>query len=429
MTTTQITPATRLKSIFSGSVGNLVEWYDWYIYTTCSVYFAKAFFPKGDPTAQLLSTSVVFALGFLVRPIGAMIFGAYADRHGRKAALIISVLMMCAGSLLIALTPVYATIGLWAPAILIVGRLLQGLSLGGEYGTSATYLSEMATSQNRGFYSSFQYVTLIMGQLLAQAVVVILQQFFLTEEELNAWGWRIPFVIGALIALVALYLRRNMIESESYVRQASIGKTKGSVRELARHPRAVLTVLGLTMGGTVVFYTFTNYMVLFLENTAGFSKSTASLISVAGLFVCMLLQPLVGALSDRIGRRPILIAFGVLGTFCTAPILYGIASAPNAISAFALVTVALIYVSGYTAINAVVKAELFPVYIRALGVGLPFSIGVSLFGGTAPVIGLWLKQQQMESVFYWYVTACVACSLIVYATMKDTKTHSLIDRD
>jgi MHS family alpha-ketoglutarate permease-like MFS transporter len=429
MTSAQLTPATRLKSIFSGSVGNLVEWYDWYIYTTCSVYFAKAFFPQGDPTAQLLSSSVVFALGFLVRPIGAMIFGAYADRHGRKAALIISVLMMCAGSLLIALTPVYATIGLWAPTILVVGRLLQGLSLGGEYGTSATYLSEMATSQNRGFYSSFQYVTLIMGQLLAQAVVVLLQQFFLTEEELNAWGWRIPFVIGAIIALVALYLRRNMVESESYVRQAATGKAKGSFRELARHPRAVLTVLGLTMGGTVVFYTFTNYMVLFLENTAGFSKSTASLISAGGLFVCMLLQPLVGALSDRIGRRPILIAFGVLGTVCTAPILYGIASAPNAISAFALVTAALFYVSGYTAINAVVKAELFPVYIRALGVGLPFSIGVSLFGGTAPVIGLWLKQQQMESAFYWYVTACVACSLIVYATMKDTKTHSLIDRD
>jgi MHS family alpha-ketoglutarate permease-like MFS transporter len=429
MTSAQLTPATRLKSIFSGSVGNLVEWYDWYIYTTCSVYFAKAFFPQGDPTAQLLSSSVVFALGFLVRPIGAMIFGAYADRHGRKAALIISVLMMCAGSLLIALTPVYATIGLWAPTILVVGRLLQGLSLGGEYGTSATYLSEMATSQNRGFYSSFQYVTLIMGQLLAQAVVVLLQQFFLTEEELNAWGWRIPFVIGAIIALVALYLRRNMVESESYVRQAATGKAKGSFRELARHPRAVLTVLGLTMGGTVVFYTFTNYMVLFLENTAGFSKSTASLISAGGLFVCMLLQPLVGALSDRIGRRPILIAFGVLGTVCTAPILYGIASAPNAISAFALVTASLFYVSGYTAINAVVKAELFPVYIRALGVGLPFSIGVSLFGGTAPVIGLWLKQQQMESAFYWYVTACVACSLIVYATMKDTKTHSLIDRD
>jgi MHS family alpha-ketoglutarate permease-like MFS transporter len=336
---------------------------------------------------------------------------------------------MCAGSLLIALTPVYATIGIWAPTILVIGRLLQGISLGGEYGTSATYLSEMATSQNRGFYSSFQYVTLIMGQLIAQAVVVVLQQFLLTEQQLNAWGWRIPFVIGAIIALVALYLRRNMVESESYVRQASSGARKGSFRELAKHPRAVFTVLGLTMGGTVAFYTFTNYMVLFLENTSGFSKSTASLVSACGLFVCMLLQPAVGALSDRIGRRPILIAFGVLGTLFTAPILFGIAAAPNAITAFALLAAALIIVSGYTAINAVVKAELFPVYIRALGVGLPFSIGVSLFGGTAPAIGLWLKQQKMESAFYWYVTFCIACSLLVYATMKDTKAHSLIDRD
>jgi MHS family alpha-ketoglutarate permease-like MFS transporter len=427
--TVQLTTATRIRSIFSGSVGNLVEWYDWYIYTTCSVYFAKAFFPKGDPTAQLLSTSIVFAVGFLVRPIGATFFGAYADRHGRKAALIVSVLMMCAGSLVIALTPVYASIGIWAPTILVFGRLLQGLSLGGEYGTSATYLSEMATSQHRGFYSSFQYVTLIMGQLLAQAVIVVLQQFFLTEEQLDAWGWRIPFAIGALIALVALYLRRNMVESESYVRQASSGSRKGSFAELARHPRAVLTVLGLTMGGTVAFYTFTNYMVLFLENTAGFSKSTASLVSAGGLFLCMLLQPAVGALSDRIGRRPILIAFGVLGTILTAPLLLGIAAAPNAITAFALIAVALTIVSGYTAINAVVKAELFPVHIRALGVGLPFSIGVSLFGGTAPAIGLWLKQQQMESAFYWYVTICIACSLVVYATMKDTKAHSLIDRD
>jgi MHS family alpha-ketoglutarate permease-like MFS transporter len=220
-----------------------------------------------------------------------------------------------------------------------------------------------------------------------------------------------------------------MVESESYVRQASSGSRKGSFAELARHPRAVLTVLGLTMGGTVAFYTFTNYMVLFLENTAGFSKSTASLVSAGGLFLCMLLQPAVGALSDRIGRRPILIAFGVLGTILTAPLLLGIAAAPNAITAFALIAVALTIVSGYTAINAVVKAELFPVHIRALGVGLPFSIGVSLFGGTAPAIGLWLKQQQIESAFYWYVTICIACSLVVYATMKDTKAHSLIDRD
>jgi MHS family alpha-ketoglutarate permease-like MFS transporter len=428
-TQTPLTPAARLKSIFSGSVGNLVEWYDWYIYTTCSVYFAKAFFPLGDPTAELLSSSVVFAVGFLVRPIGATFFGKYADKHGRKAALIISVLMMCGGSLLIAFTPVYATIGIWAPILLVFGRLLQGLSLGGEYGTSATYLSEVATAKNRGFYSSFQYVTLIMGQLTAQAVVVILQRFFLTEEELNSWGWRIPFVIGAILAIVALYLRRSMVESESFQRQSKSGKEKGSLRELARHPRAVLTVIGLTMGGTVAFYTFTNYMVLFLENTAGFSKQTAALISAGSLFICMLLQPMVGALSDRIGRRPILIAFGVLGTFLAGPILYGISIANSPMIAFGLIVLALVIVTGYTSINAVVKAELFPVHIRALGVGLPFSIAVSVFGGTAPAIALAFKQQGIESGFYWYVTACIACSLIVYATMKDTKAHSMIDKD
>jgi MFS transporter, MHS family, alpha-ketoglutarate permease len=430
--TGSLTPGARLKSIFSGSVGNLVEWYDWYVYSAFSLYFAKVFFPKGDPTAELLSTSVVFAVGFLVRPIGAFMFGTYADRHGRKAALILSVLLMCGGSLLIALTPGYASIGVWAPVLLVVGRLLQGLSVGGEYGTSATYLSEIATVKNRGFYASFQYVTLIMGQLLALAVLILLQQVFLTTEQLDAWGWRIPFFIGALCAVYALYLRRNMHESESFVRQrnaSAAGGKRGSLAELLKHPRALLVVVGLTMGGTVAFYTYTTYMQLFLVNTAGMSRDTATLINAATLFLYMLLQPLVGALSDRIGRRPILIAFGVLGTLFTVPIMHSIGTAPTPMSAFLAIMAALCIVSGYTAINAVVKAELFPVHIRALGVGLPFAIAVSLFGGTAPAIALWLKNLGVESAFYWYVTGCIACSLAVYATMKDTKTHSLIDRD
>jgi MFS transporter, MHS family, alpha-ketoglutarate permease len=427
--TSELTAATRLKSIFSGSVGNLVEWYDWYVYSSFSLYFAKAFFPKGDQTAQLLSTAVVFAVGFLMRPIGALIFGMYADRAGRKAALILSVVLMCGGSLLIALTPGYETIGVWAPTILVLGRLLQGLSVGGEYGTSATYLSEIATSKNRGFYASFQYVTLIMGQLLALAVLICLQQFFLTEQELEQWGWRIPFFIGAACAVYALYLRRNMHETESFAKQSAVGAKQGSLRELLRHPKALLVVVGLTMGGTVAFYTYTTYMQLFLVNTAGMSKGTATMINAATLFLYMLMQPLVGALSDRIGRRPILMTFGILGTISTIPLMHGIGSATSPLSAFWLIMAALTIVSGYTAINAVVKAELFPVHIRALGVGLPFSIAVSIFGGTASMIALWFKNQGMETAFYWYVTGCIACSLLVYATMKDTKAHSLIDKD
>ena len=422
------TPLHRLRSIFSGSVGNLVEWYDWYVYAAFSLYFAKAFFPQGDTTAQLLNVAAIFAVGFLMRPIGGWLMGIYADRHGRKAALMFSVVLMCSGSLIIALTPGYDTIGVAAPVILVLARMLQGLSVGGEYGCSATYLSEMASREHRGFWSSFQYVTLILGQLLALGVLIALQQLFLTPEQLESWGWRIPFAIGALCAVVALYLRRNMDETESFQAQRSNAEL-GSMRTLLQYPRELLTVVGLTMGGTLAFYTYTTYMQKFLVNSAGMSRDTATLVSAASLTVFMLLQPAFGALSDRIGRRPLLIGFGVLGTLCTVPILTALASVETPLQAFLLIMAALLIVSGYTAINAVVKAELFPVRIRALGVGLPYALTVSVFGGTAEYIALWFKREGMEAGFYWYVTACIACSLLVYLWMPDTRAHSHIDRD
>ncbi|HYM35375.1 MAG TPA: MFS transporter, partial [Steroidobacteraceae bacterium] len=361
--------------------------------------------------------------------IGGLFFGMYADRAGRKAALVLSVIMMCVGSLIIAVTPTYDAIGNLAPAVLLLARMLQGLSVGGEYGTSATYLSEIAPRNQRGFYSSFQYVTLVMGQVLALAVLIILQQFALTSQQLERFGWRIPFFIGALCALYALYLRRAMFETESFASQRSTVQARGSIDELLRHWRAALVVIGLTMGGTVAFYTYTTYMQKFLVLSTGLSKEMATLINAGTLFVFMLIQPLFGALSDRIGRRPLLLAFGILGTLSTIPILHTLADAKSTALAIGLIMLALTIVSGYTSINAVVKAELFPVHIRALGVGLAFSIAVSLFGGTAELIALWFKDRNMESGFYWYVTACIVCSLAVYATMKDTKTHSLIDRD
>ena len=430
----RITPRQRLKSIFSGSVGNLVEWYDWYAYAAFSLYFAPVFFPEGDDTARLLKTAAIFAVGFLMRPFGGWLLGRYADRHGRKAALVLSVTMMCAGSLMIALTPGHASIGVAAPALLLLARLLQGLSVGGEYGASATYLSEMATREHRGFWASFQYVTLVMGHLIALGVLIVLQRWLLTPEQLQAWGWRIPFVIGALAALTALWLRRNMAETESFARSESDHtpehqKQQGTLRALLKHPRALLTVVGLTMGGTLAFYTYTTYVHKFLVNSAGIDKQTASLVNAATLFIYMLLQPVVGALSDRIGRRPVLIAFGVLGTLLTVPILSSLQNVSNGMQAFWLVMGALVIVSGYTSINAVVKAELFPVEVRALGVALPYALTVALFGGTAEAVALWFKQAGMESGFYWYVTACIACSLAVYVWMPDTRTHSRIDRD
>ncbi len=426
----ELTTTQRLKSIFRGSVGNLIEWYDWYVYAAFSIYFAKAFFPNGDLTAQLLNTSAIFAVGFFMRPIGGWLMGSYADRKGRKKALIASVLLMCLGSLMIACTPSYNTIGIAAPILLITARLLQGLSVGGEYASSATYLSEMATKENRGFFSSFQYVTLIAGQLLALLILILLQQVFLTTEQLETWGWRIPFVIGALLSLVALHLRFGMQETASFIemeKKQTVLK-ESLLRTLLRYPREIFIVVGLTMGGTLAFYTYSTYMQKYLVNSAGMDKNTATLISAATLFVFMLIQPLIGALSDKIGRRPILITFGILGTLCTVPILSMLNHVETWWGAFTLIMIALTIVSGYTSINAVVKAELFPVEIRTIGVGLPYATTVSIFGGTSEYVALWFKNIGMESGFYWYVTACIACSLLVYLFMNDTKKYSQMDQ-
>ncbi|ADJ25165.1 General substrate transporter [Hyphomicrobium denitrificans ATCC 51888] len=415
----------RIRAILIGSSGNLVEWYDFYVYAAFSLYFAKAFFPAGDQTAQLLNTAAIFAVGFLMRPIGAWLFGRMADRHGRRVALTTSVLLMCFGSALLAVTPVYATIGIAAPIILLVARMIQGLSLGGEYGTSATYLSEMATAERRGFYSSFQYVTLIGGQLAAMLVLVVLQKFVLTPAELDAWGWRIPFAIGAALAVVAYVMRRDLAETEAFHRSK---RREGSLKALFAHPREVAIVVGLTLGGTLAFYTYTTYMQKFLVNTSGFSKDTATLISASALFVYMLMQPVVGAISDKIGRRPVLITFGVLGVLFTVPLLTAIQSTQDPLTAFFLILAGLAIVSCYTAINAVVKAELFPTSVRALGVGLPYALTVALFGGTAEYIALWLKQAGRETDFFWYVTICIGLSLVVYATMRDTRNDSAINK-
>lgn len=417
----------RIRSIIGGSLGNLVEWYDWYVYTAFSLYFSGSFFPKENETVQLLNTAGIFAIGFLMRPIGGWVMGTYADRKGRKAALTLSVLLMSVGSLIIAISPGYKQIGVAAPFILVLARIIQGLSVGGEYGTSATYLSEMATKRRRGFYSSFQYVTLIMGQLLALGVLVLLQRAFLTDKELHAWGWRIPFAIGAVLAVTVMYLRRSLQESVTIDEDAKTRSNRGTIRALAEHPRAVLTVIGLTVGGTVAFYTFTTYMQKFLVNTSGFSKNSATLISTLTLVGFMLLQPVFGLLSDKIGRKPLLIGFGVLGTLTTVPILTALTHTNDVWIAFALIMCALIIVSGYTSINAVVKAELFPANVRALGVGFPYAIAVSLFGGTAEYIALWFKNNHRAEWFYWYVTICIVLSLILYITMNDTRKHSKIE--
>lgn len=416
-------------NIFKGSVGNLIEWYDWYVYSAFAVYFSAEFFPKGDPTSQLLNTAAIFAVGFLMRPIGSLLMGRYADRHGRRAALTLSITVMASGSFIIACTPSYESIGIMAPIILVLARLLQGLSLGGEYGTSATYLSEMASSGRRGFYSSFQYVTLVAGQMVALGVQIVLQQL-LSEPDMKAWGWRIPFIIGAMGAVAVLWLRRTMDESEQFANiKSQKRESAGTVRALMKHPKAVLTVVGLTLGGTVAFYTYTTYLQKFMVNTVGLPKEVVSWINFVALLIFVVLQPIAGLLSDKIGRRLLLMAFGILGTLLTAPIFFFMEKTSEPIVAFLLMMVGLIIVTGYTSINAIVKAELFPTEIRALGVGLPYALTVAIFGGTAEFIALWLKSIGMESLFYFYVAGCIAISFITYWRMDESSKTSQIEAE
>ena len=416
----------RIQSILGGSVGNLVEWYDWYAYAAFSIYFAKHFFPNSNPTAQLLNTAGIFAVGFLMRPLGGWLFGNIADSKGRKKAMTISVLLKSFGSLLIACLPSYEQIGLLAPVLLLLARLLQGLSVGGEYGISATYLSEVALEKNRGFYSSFQYVTLIGGQLLALGLQVLLQRVFLSAEELSQWGWRIPFAIGAALSLIAFYLRSSLHETDAFEKATIVQQKKGGLKALLKHPKAIATVVGLTLGGTIAFYTYTTYMQKFLINTVKLSKDDATLLSFCSLFIFACLQPFFGWVSDQVGRKPLLIAFGILGSVSTVPIMNGLSQATNLSFIFLLMICSLLIVSGYTSINAVVKAELFPAEVRALGVGLPYSLTVAIFGGTAEWLALYAKDLGHESWFYWYVSGCIFISFLVYLRMKDSKYHSLI---
>ena len=418
----------RIKAIFIGSIGNLVEWYDFYAYTAFALYFAPKFFPQSDPVVQQFNAAVLFAATFLMRPLGGWLFGFIADRYGRRLSLTVSVVCMCFGSLMIAVTPTHETIGFAAPAILALARIIEGLSLGGEYGASATYLSEVADPRHRGFYSSFQYVTLIGGQLTAIIVLLLLQKVFLTPEELKDWGWRIPFAIGAMLAIVAAVMRRSLQETDAFIEAKKVVNPSGSLRGLFSYPRELLLVVGLTAGGTAAFYTFTTYMQTFVKLSVGLTEDQTTLVIFGSLIFATILQPVYGAISDRIGRKPLLIFFGVAGTLATVPILTLLKEAKSPFVAFLLICGAWLFVAGYTSINAIVKAELFPTNVRALGVGLPYAITVSLFGGTAPAVALYFKTIGHEEWFYYYLSAMIFLSLIIYSTMRDTKHDSAMHR-
>ncbi|MGB6007613.1 MFS transporter [Castellaniella sp.] len=413
-----------IKSIFAASSGNLVEWFDFYTYAFFSVYFAEQFFTGVNQTVAFMQAAGVFFIGFLMRPVGGYLFGRMSDRYGRKHAMVVSIIMMGLGSLGVAVLPTAATAGSLAPALLILMRCIQGISVGGEYGSTATYMSEIAQPGRRGFFSSFQYVTLIGGQLLASLLAVIMTHT-LGSEQISAGWWRLPFAIGAVAALVSLWLRSGLEETTTAKERNRSGS--GAFKEVLRYPRAFWIVLGITCIGSLAFYVFTTYMQKYLINTAGLSKGLVAEIMTVCLLIFMLLQPLVGMISDRIGRKNSMIIFAIGMIILPVPLLAAIGAQQSPLIVGLLILLAMVFVSFYTSISGIVKAEMFPAHVRGLGVGFTYAIGNSLFGGSAEYVALFMKNHGIGNVFPWYMMAVAALGMVAILSMHDNRHHSTLD--
>ncbi len=427
-------PASLRRSVsntLKGSAGNLVEWFDVYVYSVFAVYFESQFFSPDDKNSTLYVWAI-FAATFLMRPIGAWYFGRFADRYGRRLALTVSVSVMAGCSFLIAISPTAEQIGIWAAVLLLIARLIQGFATGGEYGASATYMSEAAIPGRRGFLSSFHYVTLVGGHVLAQATLLAML-LMLDTSQISEWGWRVAFGIGGLAAIVVFWLRRTMdesLESDS-IKAAKTGgaQASGSIRELfVNQWRPLLLCFLITAGGTVAFYTYSvNGPKMIQTAFAGDDVMTGTLINLGLLTFLMVLQPIGGWLSDSVGRKSLLVFFGIGGVLYTWYLVTALPQQTSALSAFIILGIGFIILTGYTSINAVVKAELFPTHIRALGVGLGYALANSAFGGTAPLLYQAALKSDQVMTFAIYATAIIAVSLVVYVFFLKNKDQNWLD--
>ncbi|MGW7573885.1 MFS transporter [Streptomyces sp. NPDC054765] len=418
-------PPSRVRQLAAASIGNAIEWYDWYAYSFLAVYFAGQVFPEGagNSLVPLLSTFAVFAVGFFMRPVGGLLLGAVADRRGRRTALTLTILLMGGGSLLVALTPTYAATGLLAPLVLVIARLVQGLSVGGEFAASTTFLVESAGPGRRGLFSSFQYVSTTLGQLLASGTAALLAAL-LTEQQMGQWGWRVPFLGGALLSLLGLWIRRGAQETLPHAlpEQQAVGRP-GLFEALRRHPRQSLLICGITAGGTLAYYTWTTYLPTYAQVNAGFDKGDSLTVGTLSLVFFALLQPLGGMLSDRIGRKPLLLGFSLGFAVLAVPLLHLVTDA--FVSLLLVQCAGMVLLTGYTAVAAAVNAEVFPARVRAAGIGFPYSLTVALFGGTAPYVGTWFQQAGHAGLFPWYVAALCLVSFVVYLTLPETSRQKL----
>lgn len=418
-------PRRRIQQVAAASVGNAVEWYDWLSYSYLAVYFADQIFPRdGGRLTPLLGAFAVFAVGFAIRPVGGLVLGAYADRQGRRAALVLTIALMGVGQLVMASMPTYDRVGLLAPILLTVARLVQGMSVGGEFAVSAVFLVESAAPNRRGLFSSFGYVSSSLGQLLAAGTAALLATV-LTEAAMHAWAWRVPFAIGAVLCAVAFWIRHGTAETyplTNRIRGGQVARPR-LLEPVVHYPRQTLLVVGMTLAATVIFYTWTTFLPTYAQITVGFDPGNAATIGTLALALFTVLQPFAGMLSDRVGRKPLLVVFGAGFTLLTVPMLKLLNN--SFWSLLLIMCFGMVLLTCYTAIAAAVMVELFPARVRTAGIGLPYSLTVALFGGTAPYLATLLIEHGRAGWFGWYVTVLALVSTVIYVAMRETRDRPL----
>lgn len=424
-------PNQRFRTLLGAGVGNMLEWYDWSVYAIFAPFFAAQFFVDDGATGALLSTLAVFAVGFLMRPIGGFLFGWLADRRGRRYSMTTSMLLMAAGSLVIGVTPVAGQIGVWAAVILIIARLGQGLAHGGEIAASYTYIAEVAPRARRGLWSTSLYISVTAGVVLA-ALIGAGASTILGADALRDWAWRVPFLLGGLLGLVGLHLRRTLAETEAFLAEPDSGRSERpaqptTMRELMRglsQNKANLSrMIGLSLACTVVVYTWSIGISGFAISSRGVPAGGALWATVGANVVFMVTLPLWGALSDRIGRRPVFFVYSAAFMLLSFPLLAAIDDSP--LRLFFVTSVALFFLGAFVGIMPAYFAELFPTNVRASGIGVPYSFTVAIFGGTAPYVATWLASHHQEWVFALYSVVVVAIGLVTILLSPETKGRDL----
>jgi MHS family alpha-ketoglutarate permease-like MFS transporter len=409
-----------VRTLVSASIGNAVEWFDWTVYATFLVYFSTQFFPKGNEALALIGTTSAYALAFFFRPLGGWLLGRFADLRGRKAGMLLTILLMAGGSLVIAILPTYEAVGWLAPILLLLARIAQGMSLGGEVSNASAYLAEIAPPARRGRYSAFFYVS-TGTSLLAASLLGVLLTNVLDKDQLNSYGWRIAFAAGGLLGLVGLWLRRSLAETEQFEENAAKARaTKNPLLLTIReHPRAVLQLIGFTVLNTLSYYTFFSALTPFAITSRGADSNEVFIALSIGTALFVALCYPFGALSDRFGRKPQMLVWSAGLAVLVVPLSFLVRN--NLFSLIVVFCVGLGLYALLASIAPAIMSELFPTELRATGIGAWYNLTVAVFGGTAPLVITALSRAGHPLWFFWYVSAGAVIAFIATLTLRETK--------